>query len=181
MRDNESEPKKLVDRVFSRTAKSSALLFGRRASIYIIAVLFVVVTTLGYVTVRALMGASKSNAVENNAMTTPSNKSIQGSSVTSTSTTSNQPGDLQQNQSQISTNTSTHGASASMQVNGHSIDVPKNGSVSKTFTDDNGTTHVNVSTNSSSTGDSTSSSVTSTSVNSFSQNVSVNGSSATSQ
>ena len=184
MRDNLLSAKKLVNRAGSRTVALRALHAGKRASVFIIAATLVVVTTLGFITVRALTGGFNNKPAEDNAMTTPDN-TVKGSSATSITSTSNQPGGSQQTQSQVTTNSSNRGASTSMNVNGHQIDIPQNGSVSKTFTDDNGTTHVNVSSNTSQSGNSTSSSVSSTSINSstnsFSQNVTVNGNSVTSQ
>lgn len=73
-------------------------------------------------------------------------KGISGNSVTS----------ILSNNSGLDGSNSSASSVTKIIVNGHEVSVPKNGSVSKTYVDQNGTTHVNVQNHSSDTGSGTS-------------------------
>lgn len=174
MRDYLSPAKRYVTRVVPHPAVVKAFVARRRALIFAITASFVVITTLGFVTVRGLMGPASDNQ---NVVT----KQGQTSHTTSVTTnTDNQPVvTTQESKTEATTTTepSSSDAKTSVTVNNQPIDLPANGTVHKTITNENGTTQVDVSVNSDSSGNSVSSSVSSTnlnmSTNTYSQNVSI--------
>ncbi len=175
MRDYLSPAKRYMSRVMTHPSALSAFVAQKRALVFALTASFVVIMTLGFVTVRGLMLPTS----ENKNIVTKEGETSQLTSITTNSNSnSDQPAmKPQESQSTNVTAQSSSDGKTSVTVNNQPIDVPENGSVSKTITNENGTTQVNISTNSDSSGNSVSSSVSSTnlntSTNSFSQNVSI--------
>lgn len=162
MRDYLSPAKRVVERVMPHPASIRAFVYKKRAIVFIMTATFVVITTLGFVTVRA--------------MTTTDNKSEQNvvkeegktSTLSTTTTNSSTPPESTQPSKESTTMTTPSNSSESkteVTINNEHVAVPENGSVQRTVTNDNGTTHINVSTNSDSEGNSYSSSFSSNSTN----------------
>lgn len=130
--------------LFSYLAKHRMVALG-------IAVLLILIFTMGFLAVRGIMNADaqlKSNVLH-----------AEGTNMTTTTNMSNQP----------LPGSGLPDISTNVMVNGQSIPVPNNGSVSRTITNSNGTTQVEISNNSSSSGTNNSSTSTNLSINSSTQ------------
>jgi hypothetical protein len=158
-----SPAKRYMSRVVPHPADFRQFVHRHRLLVYGTAVTFLLVMMLGFAVIKGNMNTN-SDAFTHEVH-------ANGNSVTTTVT--NGPIPISGN-----TNTSSPDGKTSVTVNNQSIQVPRNGSVSKTITNDDGsTTHVNVSHNSSNSGDSTSSSVSSStniSTHTYSNNVNFN-------
>lgn len=158
MRANFSPAKKLIGRVVPHPAAVRAFMYQRRAHVFIMVATFLILTTLGFISVRALVATDRP-AQDHNAVTKNEVKE-EGTHVT---TTYESPAPEAPKTDGSARNDS--GAKTSVTVNNQQIPVPNNGSVSKTITNENGTTQVNISSNTSSTGGAHSSSSSSTHLN----------------
>jgi hypothetical protein len=121
-----------------------AFMTKHRAFAIAVAVSFTVLTAMSLMEVYGLMNPHVNNAATHELH-------AEGNTVTTHVTTSNQL-----------PNALSDDAKTSVTVNNQPIDVPKNGTVSKSITNENGTTRVNISNNTSSSGNSN---VSSTSLN----------------
>lgn len=128
------------------------------------------VAIIGIATTHGLEGQNEMTQQQDKS--TKFEKNAQGSSMTTVTTNSNTQGSNSE-----SSHSKTH-----VFVNNQPVDIPENGSMSKTITGDSGTTQINVSNNSSSDGTSVSSSITSNNIsmstNTFSHDVNINNSSS---
>lgn len=148
-----SPAKRYMNRVIPHTAEIKAFVQRRRLMVFGIAAALLLVTMLGFVAVRGRMNSTNNDLYTHE-------KHADGSSATTTITGG--PSDLA-NGANIPSSSNSSGTKTTVTVNDQPITVPENGSVSKTYTNgDGGTTHVNVSHNSSNSGDNTSSSTTTT-------------------
>lgn len=180
MRDYLSPARRVVERVLPQPAFIRNFVSKKRSFVFIMAASFVVITTLGFVTVRAM---TFDPGTEQNVV------SEEGTSSTLSTTGSNTGSAVQAESNQqvkespvMTTPPSSDRSNESkteVNINNERIVVPENGSVQRTIISDNGTTQVNVSTNSDSTVSNYSSSITTnsssvnTSTNSSSQNINV--------
>ena len=173
MRDYLSPAKKAAERVMPHPAAIRSFMIKRRSFVFLMAVTFVVITTLGFVTVRAVTGAAETEQ--------KTVKEEGKSSTLSTNTTSNSSSGQPSTSQSITTetkstteapSTSSNDSHTSVTINNETVPVPANGSVQRTITNDNGTTQVNVSTNSDSAGNSYSSSFTTNNASSFNSSMS---------
>lgn len=163
MRDYLSPAKRVVERVLPQPANIKAFVYKKRAFVFLMAATFVVITTLGFVTVRAMtvsdnkeQNVVKEEGKTSTLSTTTTNESTQPESTMSTTMESNT----------MTTPSNSSESKTEVKINNQPIDVPENGSVHRTITTENGTTQINVSTNSDSSGNSYSSSFTTNSTNS---------------
>jgi hypothetical protein len=162
MRDYMSPAVKHVTSVIQHPSTIMAMIIKRRA------VAFAIAATLLVVVITAFMLAKNSNqaqAVHNDAITGTTQPSLD------TKVTANQEGTQPVADGGTTMSDSSNGGSNSSQsntnvtVNNQSIDVPKNGSVTKTIQNGNGTTTVNVSNTSTTNGDSNSTTSSTLNVN----------------
>ncbi len=167
MRDYLSPAKRAMARVVPHPAVVRAFIMKRRAFVFIMVASFVVITTLGFVSVRALVATdSKTERVT---------EAKGQSSSLSNSTIDNQPVVSQDatvtgdnSMTNATTPNSENKTNTTVTVNDQKIDVPQNGTVHRTVTNGDGTTNVTVTTNTSSDGSTSTNSYTSTNTNSFS-------------
>jgi len=128
--------------LFSYMAKHRMVTFA-------VITLLILTTIIGVLAVRGIMNADAQ-------LRSPKVLHAEGTNMTTTTRLNNQPlSDL-----------GLPNASTNVMVNGQSITVPNNGSVSRTITDTNGTTKVEISNNSHSSGTNNSSTSTNLSINS---------------
>lgn len=153
-----SPAKRYISRVIPHPADIKGFVRSRRALVYGMSAAVLLVTMLSLVVIRGNMNTN------HDAYTHEIN--AKGNSVTTITNG---------NTMQISDGMNASDGKTSVIVNDQQINVPQNGSVSKTITNEDGSkTHINVSHSSNSTGDSTySSSSTSTNIstNTYSNNV----------
>ena len=130
--------------LFSYMAKHRMVTFA-------VITLLILTTIIGVLAVRGIMNADAQ-------LRSPKVLHAEGTNMTTTTTTNlnNQP----------LSDSGQPNASTNVMVNGQSIPVPNNGSVSRTITNGNGTTQVDISNHSSSSGTNNSSTSTNLSINS---------------
>lgn len=167
MRDYLSPAKRAMALVVPHPAAVRAFIMKRRSFVFLMAASFVVITTLGFVSVRALV-ATDSNVervTESKGQnTTLTNVTTDGQPVVSQEATVTGDNSM----TTASTPNSESKTNTTVTVNDQKIDVPQNGTVHKTVTNGDGTTNVTVTTNTSSDGSTSSNSYTSTNTSSFS-------------
>ncbi len=160
MRDYLSPARRVLARVMPHPAAVRAFLMKRRALAFAATASLVVVTTLGFVSVRALVASDQKQQV--------TEAKGQTSTLTNTAITNDAP---QSDSATVSGDNSTANASTpdanvttstTVTVNDQKIDVPQNGTVQHISNDANGTTNVTVTTNTSSESGSTAQSYSST-------------------
>lgn len=165
MRDYLSPAKKMVERVIPHPALVRAFVMKKRALVFAMAAASIFVLTLGVITVRAINTPKTDNTIKSEGKTSTL------STTSSDDTKSNEGEQPVMNQQQSSTSSSSNQGSSSeskttVTINNETVPVPQNGSVERTITNDNGTTQVNVSTNTDSNGNSHTSSFMTTNSNS---------------
>ncbi len=143
-----------ANRAMPNAATMRTFMIKRRTLAISMALSFLILTTMGLVTVRGLTSLRAQDVVMNE-------KHAEGKSMTTISTNATNEEPLVSDQ----VLSSSSDMKTNVIVNNQVVDVPANGSVSKTVTNDNGTTHIDVSSNTTSTGNSYSSSVSSTQLN----------------
>ena len=171
MRDYLSPAKRMVERVIPHPAAARAFIIKRRALVFAMAAASIFVLTLGVITVRAINGPK--TVVENTVTSEGKTSTLSTSSETSNDTSKEEEQSAMNQQSSTTSSDNTGSSSESkttVTINNEQVPVPENGSVSRTITNDNGTTQVNVSTNSDSNGSSHTSSFMTTNSNSSSIN-----------
>lgn len=148
-------PRRQASRVILHPGNTRAFISNHRLTTFTIAASLVTVLVLGIAAAQGFM--NQNNGRQNEAAHI---KHEEGKSVTTTTT--NNPA-------------SDKGPQTNVIVNGQPIDVPDNGSVSRTLTDRNGTTHVEISnsSNGSSISSSTVTNNSGTSAKTYSQSLSV--------
>lgn len=163
MRDYLSPAKKVVERVLPEPASVRNFVYKKRAVAFIMAASFVVITTLGFVTVRAIADGAddQQNVVKEEGKTS----TLSTTSTNSSSTTQPEPTQSMKESTTMTTPSNSNEQKTEVKINNEKIAVPENGSVHRTITNENGTTQVNVSTNSDSTGNTYSSSFSTNSTN----------------
>lgn len=164
MRNYLTPAKKYMDRVLPNHEGIRAFMVKNRVYVLVVAAAFMTVTTLGFVTVRGMNGSTQQ------AVKTPSKEiRAEGNNVMMTTTNNTK------NEETVHAGGPSTNAKTSVTVNGQPVVVPQDGTYSRTVTNDNGTTRIDVSSNTTTSGNATSSSVSSThlnmSTNSYSHDV----------
>lgn len=116
---------------------------------FVVVTLLILTAIIGTLAVRGIMNADAQ-------LHSPKVLHAEGTNMTTTTNLNNQP----------LSDSGMPNASTNVMVNGQSIPVPNNGSVSRTITNGNGTTQVDISNHSSSSGTNNSSTSTNLSINS---------------
>lgn len=171
MRDYLSPAKRMVERVIPHPAAVRAFVIKKRAIVFAMAAAFIFVLTLGVITVRAM--TDQKTITDNTVKSEGKTSTLSTSSNNNATSSEGEQAAVNQQQSSASSQ-STQGPSSesktTVTINNETVPVPQNGSVERTITNDNGTTQVNVSTNSDSSGNSYTSSFMTTNSNSTSMN-----------
>lgn len=165
MRDYLSPARRVLARAIPHPAAIKAFIIKRRAFVFIMAATFVVITTLGYVSARAITASNSKdeNVVEAKGQTSTFSNVTESQQPASTGEATVE-GD--NSQATASTPSSNSESKTTVTVNNEQIEVPQNGTVQRTVTNGDGSTSVSVTTNTSSNNSSTTNSHTSTNTNS---------------
>lgn len=163
MRDYLSPAKRVMARAIPRPATVRVFVARHRAFVFMIVASFVVITTLGYISARALTGDSESSS---NALAEPELRaaevpSFDGASKSEGTVTDDANVEGDRSTESANTPPDSESTNTTVTVNDQKIEVPKNGTTHKTIVSDDGTTTVRITSNSSSDNDSS----TSTSLN----------------
>lgn len=172
MRDYLSPAKKMVARVIPHPAAARAFIMKRRALVFAMAAASIFVLTLGVITVRAIT-TPKAAVEANNTVVSEGKTSTLSTTKVESSNETEQPTMNQQHSQQSNDTSSSSTTDTTVTINNEQITVPENGSVQRTITNGDGTTQIDVSTNSDSNGNSYSSSFMTSSSNSTSVNSSI--------
>jgi hypothetical protein len=163
MRDYLSPAKRYVSRVIPHPGTIGTYVSKRKALSFAIVASFVVITTIGFVSVKGLTQNPKTyqDSVSKNA-----NSSVE---TTVTNTNLSEPAspvaEPADQSSSTSSGSDTSSKSTSVTVNNQPIEVPENGSVHKVIQSGDGKTEVNISVNSNSNGSTSTNTSTSTNLN----------------
>lgn len=152
-----------TNRGIPHSSIASVFTMNRRTLLIMLGVSAALLTAVSMVTVHGVIAEDSQK--------TTHEVHREGNTVTTTTNANSAPNGDDNNSAGPKTN---------VYVNDQPVEVPKNGSVSKTITNDNGTTQIDVSNTSSADGSSFSSSVSSSTVssstNNYSQSVNINSS-----
>jgi hypothetical protein len=148
MRDYLSPAKRYVSRVIPHPGTVGTFVAKRRALSFAIVASFVVITTIGFVTVQGIM---RNSTTYQDSVTKNADSSLEATVTNSNLSTPASPAAEPAGQGSEAASSSTSSSkSTSVTVNNQPVAVPENGTVHKVIQSSDGTTKVDISVNSNS-------------------------------